>query len=68
MIAMAERNKLAANAISAALNDVRNNNDIEVPKEMKDCHYPGAKELGRGEFKDGANTSSYVGISKKYIT
>lgn len=68
MIAQAERNKSAANAIWAALRDVRNREDVEVPKEMKDCHYPGARELGRGQFKDGSDLGSYVGVSKTYVT
>jgi putative ATPase len=65
-IATAPRNKSAAKAIWAAVADVKKGEIIEVPKEMRDCHYPGAAELGHGDYHDGANPKAYVGINKKY--
>jgi putative ATPase len=65
-IATSVRDKSAAKAIWSALSDVRNGCHLEVPKEMKDAHYPGAKRLGHGEFMDGANQLAYVGVNKKY--
>jgi len=65
-IASSARDKSAAKAIWGALSDVRNGYHLEVPKEMKDTHYPGAKQLGHGAFKDGVNQLAYVGVDKKY--
>lgn len=66
LIATAPRDKAAAIAIWTAVKDVKNDLDIAVPKEMKDCHYPGAKELGHGKYKEGADMSAYVGVGKTY--
>jgi putative ATPase len=65
-IATSVRDKSAAEAIWGAVSDVRNGYHLEVPKEMKDTHYLGAKQLGHGAFKDGANQLAYVGVDKKY--
>ncbi len=67
LTAKAPRNKSAANAIWAATSDVKKGRDEWVPKEMKDSHYPGAKELGHGQYHDGAEPLSYVGVNKKYV-
>ena len=66
LTATAPRNKSAAKAIWAAVADVKQNKEEWVPKEMKDSHYPGAKKLGNGIYKDGMNKDFYVGIDKKY--
>lgn len=65
-IASCPRDKSAAFAIWEALKDVRNKADVEVPKEMRDCHYKGSEKLGHGSYKDGKNQHHYVGVSKKY--
>lgn len=65
-IASSPRNKSAACAIWAALKDVRDGVSIEVPKSLKDCHYPGSKLLGHGSYHDGMSQSEYIGVSKKY--
>jgi len=67
LTAKAPRNKGVANAIWAAVSDVKRGRDEWVPKEMKDSHYPGAKDLGHGKYHDGADQKSYVGIDKKYV-
>lgn len=67
LTAEAPRNKRAANAIWAAVSDVKKNKEEWVPKEMKDCHYPGAEKLGNGLYHDGMNQIAYVGINKKYV-
>jgi putative ATPase len=67
MIATSERNKTAANAIWQAVKDVRSKADLEIPREMRDSHYPGAKQLGHGQYHDGADMSAYVGIKKRYV-
>jgi putative ATPase len=64
LIACAPRDKSAAKAIWNAVKDVRTQPLREVPKPLKDCHYPGAEELGHGSYKDGSNQSAYIGIDK----
>lgn len=66
LTAASPRNKSAAMAIWEAVKDAREGVSLEVPRELKDCHYPGAKDLGHGSYHDGMNQSSYVGISKRY--
>jgi len=66
LVATAPRNKSAACAVWSAVKDVRDGVNIEVPKEMRDCHYSGAKELGHGSYHDGMSMEDYVGISKIY--
>lgn len=66
LIATSKRDKSAAMAIWAALKDVRENLDVVIPKQMRDCHYPGAAQLGEGSYKDGAAQKEYVGVNKIY--
>lgn len=66
MMATSKRNKSVAEAYWSAQQDVKKGLNIAVPKEMKDSHYIGAKNLGHGAYHDGMNQSSYVGINKKY--
>jgi putative ATPase len=66
LVATAKRDKSAAMAIWSAVKDVRDNLDVLIPKEMKDCHYAGAAKLGHGAYKDGMNQDKYVGVNKKY--
>lgn len=47
-IAFAPKSNAAYKAIDSALQDVRNKNIGQVPLHLKDAHYSGAKELGRG--------------------
>jgi putative ATPase len=67
LIATSKRDKTSHDAIRAAVNDVRHGVNIEVPKSLKDCHYPGAAMLGHGSYCDGANQSEYIGIDRKYF-
>jgi putative ATPase len=67
MIANSPRDKTAANAIWEAVRDVKHKLDLEIPKEMRDSHYEGAKMLGQGAYHDGVNQAAYVGISKTYV-
>lgn len=60
-LAMNKRSKAAARAIWTALK-IDKNNHVNIPKYLKDCHYQGAKDLGRGSYHDGANQSVYEPI------
>lgn len=66
MIATSDRDKTAAKAIWTAVADVKRGINLEVPRSMRDCHYPGAKELGNGAYHDGQRQTEYVGIDKIY--
>ena len=66
LIASAKRDKSAAKAIWAAVKDVRDAPAIEIPKPLKDSHYPGAAKLGHGAYHDGMAQSEYVGIDRIY--
>jgi putative ATPase len=57
-MAMNKRSKASARAIWAA-DELFESKDIIMPDYLKDCHYQGAKELGRGEYQDGANMGVY---------
>lgn len=66
-LATCKRNKSAAMAIWEAQSDIRNGLTLEIPPEIRDCHYEGAKQLNRGSYHDGMNQEKYVGIDKKYF-
>jgi putative ATPase len=66
LVATAPRNKAAACAIWSAVSDVRRGISIEVPDNMKDCHYKSCKKLGHGAYKDGMNQTAYVSAGRKY--
>lgn len=67
LIARSPRDKTAAMAIWAAVKDVKYGLDVEIPREMRDCHYKGAKVLGNGKFQDGHAQDDYIGIKKTYV-
>lgn len=67
LVATAPRDKSAAMAVWEAVKDVRNGVDVTVPKEMRDCHYAGAKKLGQGDYKDGSDQTAYVGVNRTYF-
>ncbi|WP_409254362.1 replication-associated recombination protein A [Bacillus sp. SCS-153A] len=51
-LCLSPKSNSAISAIDAALQDIRNGKSGEVPAHLKDAHYAGAKELGRGiEYK-----------------
>lgn len=49
LLATAPKSNSALIGIEAALSDIRAGKAGEVPLHLKDCHYSGAKDLGRGE-------------------
>ena len=48
-VACAPKSNAAYMGIEKAMSDVEKGTTLEVPEHLKDAHYPGAKELGRGE-------------------
>ena len=52
LLATAPKSNASYKAISLALSDLEDKNIGEIPSYLKDCHYNGAKNLGRGlEYK-----------------
>lgn len=47
-LCLSPKSNSAISAIDAALQDIRSGKSGEVPAHLKDAHYAGAKELGRG--------------------
>ncbi|MCA0969977.1 replication-associated recombination protein A [Halobacillus litoralis] len=51
-LALSPKSNSAYKALDAALSDIRNGKSGDVPAHLKDSHYKGASELGRGnEYK-----------------
>ncbi|WP_028783313.1 replication-associated recombination protein A [Thalassobacillus devorans] len=51
-LALSPKSNTAYKALDEALSDIRSGRSGEVPKHLKDAHYQGAQELGRGiEYK-----------------
>ncbi len=72
-IACAPKSNAAYMAIDAAMQDVRENRTIPVPKHLRDASYKGAKRLGHGEgykyahsYEEGVAPQDYLGVDKTY--
>lgn len=72
-LAMAPKSNAAYAAINAAIDDVRNQRAIPVPRHLQDRSYKGAKRLGRGEGYEYAHNAEsgwvaqdYLGVDRKY--
>lgn len=47
-LALSPKSNSAYSALDAALSDIRKGNTGDIPAHLKDAHYSGAKEIGRG--------------------
>ena len=72
-IACAPKSNAAYLGIDAAMQDVRENRTLPVPKHLRDTHYKGAERLGHGEgykyaheFPEGVAPQDYLGVDKTY--
>jgi putative ATPase len=74
-VACAPKSNATASAIWRAVDDVKSQKTIPVPKHLKDSHYPAAKKLGYGadykyphNFKNGFVSQEYLTarMKKKY--
>ena len=74
-VACAPKSNASASAIWEALADVKSQRTTEVPKHLKDSHYPAAKKAGFGadykyphNYKDGFVPQEYLpaAVRKKY--
>nr|WP_239584114.1 replication-associated recombination protein A [Aquibacillus albus] len=58
-LCLSPKSNTAYSALDEALADIRNGNSGEIPLHLKDAHYKGAKNLGRGvEYKYPHNYES----------
>ena len=71
-VACAPKSNAAASAIWNAVEDVKSQRTIEVPKHLKDSHYKGAKSFGHGagykyphNFKGGFVPQEYLPAEAK---
>ena len=77
-LCLSEKSNTAYSALDAALADVRSGKGSAVPDHLKDAHYQGAKDLGRGvdykyphSYDDGWVKQQYLPdtlINAKYYT
>ena len=77
-LCLSEKSNTAYSALDAALADVRDGKGSAVPDHLKDAHYQGAKDLGRGvdykyphSYDDGWVKQQYLPdtlINAKYYT
>ena len=72
-IACAPKSNAAYLAIDKAMEDVRENRTVPVPKHLRDANYPGAKRFGHGEgykyahdYEGGVAPQDYLGVDKTY--
>ncbi len=71
--ATAPKSNASYAAIDAALDDIKKERVVPVPKHLRDAHYKGAKKLGHGEgykyphsFEGSFVVQDYIGVPKKY--
>jgi len=72
-MATTPKSNAAALAIWTAVDDVKNQRTMPVPKHLRDGHYAGAKKLGSGEGYEYAHKGErgwvdqdYLGVDKTY--
>lgn len=62
-LSLAPKSRAAYDGISSALDDVEKKSIIEIPVHLRDTHYPGSKQLGRGS---GDNAPDQVPSFPRY--
>jgi putative ATPase len=74
-LACAPKSNASAMAIWSAMDDVKNQRTLPVPKHLRDSHYRGAKQLGHGSGYQYAHKSEkgyveqdYLGVDTTYYT
>ncbi len=66
-IATANKSNSVIKAIDAALEDVRSGRTLEVPRHLRDAHYPGAKRLGNGAGYEYAHNHEGHYVPQDYL-
>ena len=72
-IATAPKSNAAYSGINKAIKDVEDGRTLEVPRHLRDAHYPGAKRLGHGKdykyshnYKDHYVKQEYIPEKRRY--
>ncbi len=72
-MACSPKSNASARAVWQAMDDVKNQRTVPVPKHLRDGHYPGASRLGHGEGYAYAHDAprgwvdqDYLGVEKTY--
>ena len=71
-MACCPKSNAATIAISQAMDDVKNNRTLPVPRHLRDTHYKGAEQLGHTGYKyahdypEGYVPQDYLGVDKTY--
>jgi len=72
-LALAPKSNASTMAIGLARRDVRENNIVPIPKQLRCAHYAGAKSLGHGEgyqyshdAEGGVAAQDYLGVDRSY--
>lgn len=66
-LALSPKSNTAYKALDSALHDIRNQNTGDVPQHLKDSHYQGAKQLGRGiDYKYPHNYDGHW-VAQQYL-
>jgi putative ATPase len=72
-MATAPKSKASANAVWSAVDDVKHQRTIPVPRHLRDAHYVGSKQLGHGkglanvfDTAKGYVDQDYLGVEKHY--
>jgi len=72
-LACAPKSNASTVAIGEARRDVREGQLLPVPRHLRDAHYSGAKQLGRGtgyeyahNSEDGVAAQDYLGVEREY--
>ena len=67
LLATAPKSNSAVCAIDAALADIKQGKTGDIPQHLKDCHYEGAKKLGRGLTYKYPHDYKYHWIEQQYL-
>lgn len=66
-VACAPKSNAAYRAIDAALDEVRNQTAVPVPRHLRDAHYPGAQQLGHGSGYQYPHATETGWVEQEYL-
>lgn len=66
-LALSEKSNSAYSALDAAIADVRNGKAKNVPDHLRDAHYKGAKDLGRGVDYKYPHSYENAWVEQQYL-
>jgi len=66
-LSLSEKSNTAYSALDTALDDIRSGRSGDVPTHLKDAHYSGAKEMGRGEEYKYPHNFPNAWINQQYL-